>query len=425
MTATGPAGQHTVRRHNCALVLAAVANEPGVSRAGVATRTGLTKATVSSLVDRLVLASLIREEGRQHRSGPGRRGTSLSLSPDGPHGLGVEIAVDHVTTCLVGLTGGTRHAHVRRADNRDGPARTLERVAGEVADALRRAEHDGIPVGGVGVAVPGLVEASGGRVHRAPNLGWHDVDLAEELACRVPVAPGELVVGNEANLAALAELAALRQAGGEIPESFVHVSGEVGIGAGLVLGGELFDGTRGFGGELGHFPVRPRGPRCSCGSRGCLERLAGQDAILDRAGARDVDALLALLDAADRTATSAVRSAGRLLGTALSSAVNLLDVPTVVLGGTYARLHPWLADPLTDELGTRVLSARWHPVEVRASVLGADAAVRGAATTALRTILTDPESFISPGRPPPHADSRTTSSVGSRIDGGSGVSPAS
>ncbi|WP_007027578.1 MarR family transcriptional regulator, partial [Saccharomonospora iraqiensis] len=113
---TRPAGAHTVRRHNRALVLAAVADSPGVSRAGVATRTGLTKATVSSLLDPLITGGLVRESGPEHRAGPGRKGTSLTLSPTGPHGLGVEIAVDYVATSLVGLTGAVADEHVRPAE---------------------------------------------------------------------------------------------------------------------------------------------------------------------------------------------------------------------------------------------------------------------------------------------------------------------
>ncbi|WP_197319035.1 ROK family transcriptional regulator [Saccharomonospora sp. NB11] len=422
MSDSGPAGQHTVRRHNSALVLDAIASAPGVSRAGVAARTGLTKATVSTVVDRLVTASLVREHGQERRSGPGRRGTSLSLSPDGPCGLGVEIGVDYLATCLVGLTGEVRGEWTRHRDNRDlPPEQVLSRVADALAEALADARRQDVTVAGVGVAVPGLVDTASGRVTVAPNLGWQDVDLAAEMHTRTPELPGQLVVGNEANLAAVAELHALRHEPAS-PSSFVHVSGEIGIGAGIVLDGTLFDGLHGFGGELGHFPVQPRGPRCSCGARGCLERLAGKDAVLDRAGVDDVDALVAALDAGDSTARAAVRAVGRVLGSTLSAVVNLLDVPTIVLGGVYARLHPWLSEPLSAELGDRVVGAPRRRVEVRRSVLGGEAAVRGAAAAALRTVLTDPDAYVLRAR---QAESRTTSSVGSRMDGGNGSSPAS
>src|SRR6266581_4352529 len=110
MTEISPAGQHTVRRHNSALVLRAVADDPGVSRAAIAARTGLAKATVSSLVDRLIGADIVAETGPVARIGRGRSGTGLRLSSTGPHGLGVEIGVDYLATCLVDLTG-RMHAH--------------------------------------------------------------------------------------------------------------------------------------------------------------------------------------------------------------------------------------------------------------------------------------------------------------------------
>ncbi|AXB47988.1 ROK family transcriptional regulator [Amycolatopsis albispora] len=369
----GPAGQHTVRQHNSALVLRAIADGPGVSRAGLAAATGLTKATVSSVVDALIAAGLVAEGEPERRNGPGRRGTVVSLSPTGPHGLGVEVGVDYLAYCLVDLTGAVRAEEVRFADNRT--PRVFRRTKDFLASARKRAEALGVPVGGVSIAVPGLVESSTGVVRLAPNLGWHDVDLAAKLG-------GTFSVGNEANFAALAEL----WHGSGLPD-FVHVSGEIGIGAGLVLGRSLFEGVRGLGGEIGHLPVNPRGPRCSCGAQGCLERMAGQEEILRLAGTSSVDELISRLEDGDATAVSAVTEAARWLGIGLSTVVNLVDVPAVVLGGTYARLEPWLREPLLAELEQRVASTAWSPVRLVRSPLGTGAAVRGAAASVIRRIL--------------------------------------
>ncbi|WP_433271899.1 ROK family protein [Actinosynnema sp. CS-041913] len=385
MSRPRPASQHTVRRHNSALVLDTIASAPGSSRAAVAARTGLTKATVSSLVDRMIGAGLVVEGEAQARPGPGRRGTALHLSPAGPHGLGVEIGVDYVSTCLVDLTGRVRARWLRPSDNRaSAPARVLTKVAA----AIRLALKQNVPVGGVGVAVPGLVESASGILRVAPNLGWREVDVRGELTRRVAL-DAPVLVGNEANLAALAEL----WHGHGAPD-FVHVSGEIGIGAGIVVGGALFEGVSGYGGEIGHLSVDPHGPRCPCGSRGCLERLAGQDEIVRAAGVADVSELLAGLDAGHQAATTAVRAAATWLGVALAGAVNLLDLPTVVLGGTYARLEPWLRGPLLAELEHRVVGSAWSPVRVVASPLASDAAMRGAAGTAIRAILADPDLFV-------------------------------
>jgi predicted NBD/HSP70 family sugar kinase len=182
--------------------------------------------------------------------------------------------------------------------------------------------------------------------------------------------------------------------GHEELRDFVHVSGEIGIGAGIVMNGALFEGVRGFGGEIGHLPVDSKGPQCSCGARGCLETMAGQDTMLRQADAPDIETLLQRLSANDRKALAAVRSVARWLGTALSNVVNLLDLPTIVLGGTYARIEPWLHDLLQEELELRVVSAAWSQMRILPSTLGTEAAVRGAASSAVRAIVADPDPFI-------------------------------
>lgn len=373
-------------------MLGAIADSPGISRAGVAARTGLTKATVSSLVDRAIAADLVVDGEPARRDGPGRRGTTLSLSPAGPHGLGVEIGVDYIATCLVDLTGSVASQRIKPVDNRAQPA---NRVLAKVARAIRTTVTE-LPaqVGGVGVAVPGLVESATGFLRTAPNLGWRDVDVQAELRDRVDLGDTAIMVGNEANFAALGEMWGGDHGDPGELRDFVHVSGEIGIGAGIVMDGVLFEGVRGFGGEVGHLPVDSKGPQCSCGARGCLEAMAGQDTILRQAGAPDVDALVDRLRGNDRKALAATRSVARWLGTALSTVVNLLDVPTIVLGGTYARIEPWLHDLLLDELTTRVVSATWSQLRILPSTLGTEAAVRGAAASAVRAIVADPDPFI-------------------------------
>jgi predicted NBD/HSP70 family sugar kinase len=399
MTDPAPAGQHTLRRHNSALVLRTVLAAPGVSRAAIAAHTGLAKATVSSLVDRLITADLVAETGPLARPGRGRPSTGLVPSTTGPHGLGVEIGVDYLATCLVDLTGQVHEHRVRAGDNRTRPpARVLAAAARAITTALRAAYERGVPVGGIGIAVPGLVESTG-LLRIAPNLGWRDIDVAAAVRARIDRPDLTVVVGNEADLAAAAELGGT---GGE--RDFVLVSGEIGIGAGLVIDGRPFPGVHGFSGEIGHLTVDPAGPECACGSRGCLERLAGLEWIMRDAGvwqagppAESLGPLLDRLTGEDTAALAAVRAAGRWLGIALSSVVNVVDVPCVVLGGSYAALAPWLREPLAGELDRRVISAAWSPVRVVASTLGGAAAVRGAATVPLTAIISDPDGYFDSG----------------------------
>jgi predicted NBD/HSP70 family sugar kinase len=382
----GPAGQHTVRRHNRALVLRTVAAEEPVSRARVAARTGLTRGTVSSLVEELLAAGLVAELAAA-RGTTGRPASPLQLNRSGPAGLGVEIGVDGVAACVVDLTGAVRATRAAASGHRDGPPATALTAAAQLAAAVvAEAAGQGLRIAGAGVAVPGVL--AGGVLERAPNLPrWRDVDVAARVReALAPVAgPLPVTAGNEADLAALAEHWTGAGAGDGIGPDFLYVSGGIGVGGGIVLGGRLFHGAGGRAGELGHVVVDPAGPACNCGGRGCLERAAGLEALCQAAGVSSPEALAAAVVRADPAATAAVTAGGHALGVALAGALNLLDVPAVVLGGGYPRLGPALPAAVADELARRVV---WRsPVALRSSTLGSGAALRGAALTVVRALV--------------------------------------
>ncbi|MEH1126920.1 ROK family protein [Micromonospora sp. CPCC 206061] len=382
-----PVRQGALREHNLGLVLRQVASAPRPpSRADIAAATGLTRATVSALVDDLITGRLLAEVGPAPRAGAGRPAAGLVLAANGPAGLGLEINIDYLAACVVDLAGAVRHHRVRRADQRP---RRLDEVLGELAGlaAMARAdaEREGVEVAGAAVAVPGLVDASG-LVRLAPNLGWRDVDVSDGLGLEGLA----VTVDNEANLAALGEL----HAGPPGPASFLYVSGEIGIGAGIVLNGALYRGARGWSGELGHVAVRPDGPTCRCGARGCLEQYAGQEGILRAAGAADTDELMRRAEAGDAATREALTNAGTALGVAVAGVVNVLDLDTVVLGGVYAPLSRWLCPAVEVEVERRVLTAAWSPVVVRRSLLGADAASVGAAGAVVREIRDHPARWL-------------------------------
>ncbi len=392
-----PVRQSSLRAHNLGLVLRHVATSGRpLSRAGVAAGTGLTRATVSALVDDLLAGRLLAEVEPAPRTGAGRPAAGLVLAADGPAGLGLEINVDYVAACVVDLAGAVRHRAVHHADQRPaGPQAALDGVARLARAARAAAERDGLVLAGAALAVPGLVTGDG-LVRLAPNLGWRDVDAGGALRRGAALADLPVSVDNEANLAALGEL----HAGPPGATSFLYVSGEIGIGAGIVLDGALYRGARGWSGELGHVPVRPDGPVCRCGGRGCLERYAGQEAILHVAGPGDgtADAALHRLarraGAGDPATLRALTDAADALGVVVAGVVNLLDVDTVVLGGIYAPLAAWLRPGIEAEIGRRVLTADWSPVAVRASALGGEAAVVGAAGSVVRAVRDDPARWL-------------------------------
>ncbi|GGL87026.1 xylose repressor [Streptomyces fumigatiscleroticus] len=378
-----PDTQQGMRRRNLARVMHAVSAEGPLSRAAVASRIGLTRAAVSTLVDELIRSGLLEELGPERPGRVGRPGSALAVSGSGPVGIGAEVGVDHLAVCAVDLRGRTRSRAVRYGTNRGrSPEPVLAELTGLVRRVVAEAEAEGLRPVGIAVAVPGLVSRDARTVVRAPNLGWHRADLGALLPVDLPLA-----VDNEANFGALAEL----WLGDGTPRDFLHVSAEIGIGAAVVVDGRLLLGTRGFAGELGHVPVHPDGPECACGGRGCLEQYAGEEAVLRAAGlepGKDRVGLLAGHAAeGDEDVRRALRDAGTALGIALTGAVNLLDPEAVVLGGALAGLAPWLLPSLRAELARRTAGPAC-PVSV--SELGPQGPLLGAAHSVVRAVLDDP-----------------------------------
>jgi predicted NBD/HSP70 family sugar kinase len=379
-----PDTQQGMRRRNLARVMHAVSAQGPLSRAAVASRIGLTRAAVSTLVDELIRSGLLEELGPER---PGRRvgrpGSALAVSGHGPAGIGAEVGVDHLAVCAVDLRGEVRARAVRYGANRGrSPEPVIAELAGLVRRVVAEAERAGLWPAGLAVAVPGLVARDARTVVRAPNLDWLDTDLGALLPVEYP-----LTVGNEANFGALAEL----WLGDGTPRDFLHVSAEIGIGAAVVVDGALLRGTRGFAGELGHVPVRPDGPECPCGGRGCLEQYAGEEAVLRAAGLEPGEDRVGLLAGraaeGDEEVRGALHDAGTALGIALTGAVNLLDPESVVLGGALAGLAPWLLPSLEAELDRRTAGPAC-PVSV--SRLGSEGPLLGAAHSVVRAVLDDP-----------------------------------
>ncbi|WP_129787989.1 ROK family transcriptional regulator [Promicromonospora panici] len=389
-TRTGPgaARQHTLRERNLELVARAVYEVPEpLSRAGVAAATGLARATVSTLVDQLVAAGLVRELPAVTGGRAGRPAVPLVPAPRSVVGLGLEVNVDYLGARVLDLTGDVVVEQVVPGSFHDSdPTAVLGRLgalAREVSDGVAA---EGMTVAGARLALPGLVDPRTGLLEVAPNLGWSSLEPVPLLG----LGDLDVRVANEAKLAALAELAG----GSDVaaPDSFIFVSGDVGIGAAIVVDRELFLGERGWNGEIGHVVVDPAGPRCSCGAFGCLEQYAGKEAIMRAAGLpadAPLDSLVAHL-----AEGAALPDAGRALGSALADFVNLLDVGTIVLGGAYTELLPWLRADVEAVLDDRVLAAPFVDLQVRAAQAGPQAALTGGAREVLQGVLADPSAWV-------------------------------
>ena len=422
------ADQLSLRRSNLSRVLRSLAADGPRSRARIADDTGLTKATVSSLVSELIARGLLRE-GPLVRAQIGRPASLVEVRGAGAYGVGIEVNVDYLAVTTVDLAG-----EVVAAERVPLETRSLapDDVFDEISRAVRR-RTGGRPAGshlaGITVGVPGGVDRDRGRLTYAPNLGWSDVGVLDALRARL----GEdvpLRLDNEANLAALGEFRAGASAG---TPDLLLLTGEVGVGGGVITGGQLLRGAKGYSGEVGHMLVDPAGTVCACGRRGCWETVVGLGALLraataggptdrdrvlldPRAGLDDrLDELVRRAQRGDPRTLQALDELGRWLGTGASLLVNVLNPSVVVLGGFYAPLGPWLLDSVRTQLAQRVVAPEAGGCRVETSVLGFSAAVRGGALTALEAVFDDPTSVAAAGPPAPPASGSGPPSHSSRL----------
>jgi predicted NBD/HSP70 family sugar kinase len=389
--------QQSLRSHNLTLVFHQVveARENLVSRAQIAAATGLTRATVSRIVDQLIAGRLVTETRPLQPMGIGRPPVGLVLSRQGPAGLGLGVRADQLSACVVDLTGAVRYLEVVPCAVAMRPAeQVLADIAAMATAACAAASSEKMTIAGVMLAVPGLIDKYR-TVRLASTLRWRDVDVVAALERAIDGQPLRVAVDNEANLAATGEFYT-----DEELEDFVYVSGETEVGAGTFLDGRLLRGTRGWSGALGHVVVYPDGLECRCGSRGCLQSYASLD-VLSRAesgsGAAPATTaveIAARADAGSPATLLALQTAATALGIAISNIVTYVDVDTVVLGGSYAVLASWLLDGVRKRVAGQGLTSEFLRVEVRPSLLGADAAVIGAGLTVIDEIRSRPPDWL-------------------------------
>ncbi|MBB5787630.1 ROK family transcriptional regulator [Jiangella mangrovi] len=300
-------------------VLAALGTSGPLSRTDIARMLGVSPATVTQIVKDLVARGLVAEV--EHRpSRGGRPAVLLGLVGSAGRALGAKVAADHVAVVDVGLDGQVRQSweYPFDATAADAPDRLVDLLQ-PLAEAP--ADENDAPILGVGICVPGAVDDQEAGAVDAPTLGWQRLALGARLRAALPV---PVLVENDVNALAVAE----RLYGkGRDHRNFLVVTIGRGVGAGLVVDGSVYRGTNGGAGEFGHFPVRPDGPRCSCGNTGCLEASVGQEALLR--AAREAG-----LDAPDATIFAA---AGELFGRGVAGLINVMDPEVVIVLGEGTR----------------------------------------------------------------------------------------
>ncbi len=378
------------KTHNRSLVLKTIYDERETSRASIARQTDLTRPTVSAIVAELMEEGLVQEVGRTPSSG-GKPATLLSVIDDSRHLIGLDLANSQFRGAIVNLRGEIRQRVSIPVQERDGEA-ALALVYQLLDELIGSADY---PILGVGIGTPGLMDAEQGIVRTAVNLDWRDLPLGKILAERYGI---PVYIANDSQVAALGEFTFGQHNG---IENLAVLKVGRGIGAGIIIDGELYYGDSYGAGEIGHFKVVDSGEPCRCGQFGCLETVSSNQAIVRQARVAaqlptssfhdyvdspakiTTDVVLAATRAGDIAAEEIVASAGRYLGFATAGLISILNIETVVVAGSAARFGSILLDPLKQEMQRRSLLPLAQNTCVMASQLGADIVILGAAALLL------------------------------------------
>jgi predicted NBD/HSP70 family sugar kinase len=389
-----------VRETNLAVVVRFIRHHTPCSRAEVAAETGLNKATVSSIVTELIERGVVEEIGASEERRIGRPAVMLTLDGRRSVALGLEVNVDYLSAAAVDL--GERKVlsvHEPFPAASAGPAACVHRVAELVRSMIAQLADQNRRVIGMAVAVPGLVDLHGLAVTEAPNLGWREFPIVDRLRAELGDADFPISVENDANLAAVGEY---RAGSFSHTPNLVYITGEVGIGGGLIVDGKLVRGSNGYGGEIGHMPMLPDGPRCGCGRRGCFEALVGTNAII-RAAVPDLagDSDEPITDLAPKVAEVARRAAqgdrhvvatldrvGDWLGRSAAVLINVFNPDALILGGYFVPLATWILPRTHRTLAAHVIAPKQGGCKVALSTLGFTAAARGGAASIIDAIDT-------------------------------------
>jgi len=390
-----------IRNSNKLSVLNLIRFTPeGVSRADLARQLGLSRAAITSIINDLLEVELVRETINGPVTG-GRRSKLLGIHPEGGYVTGVDIGATHLGLLLANLSAQVVHEIEIPFDVCRGPEICLAKVDDLMRELLVRADLKLDDVSAVGVGVPGPVVEQAGAVIGPPIMpGWDHFPIQSHLQnlWNCPIA-----LNNDAELGAVGEWA---YGAGRGERHLLYIKVGYGVGAGLLIDGQIYRGATGSAGEIGHITIIDRGPLCTCGNRGCLEALAGGRAIAEQAkhavrasghrtqlsSIEPVDSISSLDVASaarlgDLVAQEIITEAGNYLGIAIANLINIVNPGMIVIGGGVAQIGDLFLEPIRRSASERSLEAAVQRLRITAATLGRRSTSMGAVVQALTIAL--------------------------------------
>jgi glucokinase-like ROK family protein len=380
-------------------ILRLIWREHQISRVDIARKLGLSRSTVTEAVKDLLASRYIAEIGSGVSSG-GRCPVVLEFQDNSKFIVGVDVGATHISVALTNLRGKLLNWIEIKHPVREDPKGTWELVIELCKQCIEESELNAGSLMSIGIAFPSPVDPLHPETLSESILpGWDGLSGIEELRSHFNI---PIFVDNDANLGALAEH---WWGGGRGIEDLVYIKLGNGIGAGYILGGEIYRGAKGIAGEMSHMSININGNQCGCGLKGCLATYLASWAIELRAkdllsAYPDSDLNLGELNVwmieeaalgGDNLALKLVREASEYLSIAISSIVNLINPSKVIVGGSLSRVGDLLIDPAKDKVRKTNLVPSLSPTDIAVSELGTKATAIGAATLALKETFSEPD----------------------------------
>ncbi|CAM3911281.1 ROK family transcriptional regulator [Alkalicoccus chagannorensis] len=375
--------QNLVKKLNKSIVLEMVQKESPISRTQISQSTGLTKATVSSLVGELIEEHFIYEMANGESKG-GRRPVMLYFQKEAGFSIGIDLGVDRIIGMLTDLKGHVQHeTEYPLQDTTE--AVVFATIQQCIDDLIKEAPYSPYGIIGAGIGVPGTVN-NNGMIEFAPNLGWAQQPLKHQLE---ECYDFPIILENEANAGAHGEKV---YGSGTETSNLVYVSVGIGIGTGLIIDGDLYRGEKGFSGEMGHMSIEMNGIKCNCGNIGCWELYASESTLLERAALLhsfqsyeniSFQDVLQEAEQGNGEVLTLLQTIGTYLGVGVVNIVNTFNPRLVVLGNRFAALEPWLEGPIRQVFQQRLLPYQCDAFDMIFSPLAGRACAMGASSFAL------------------------------------------
>jgi glucokinase-like ROK family protein len=373
------------------------------TKAELVAYTDYSRTKITSCIDSLLSKKIIVANKTTEYSG-GRRAKTFRLNEKLALVAGFDIGATSIDVALADFSGRLLARHAEPASVKDGPIKVLGRACSLLEKMLKDSGSAPEKVSGIGIGVPGPVDFSAGMLVSPPIMpGWDGYPIIQTVQQWFPCA--NVVVDNDVNVMALGEL---NLGAAQGVENLIFVKIGTGIGAGIICEGNIYRGSNGCAGDIGHICVNKSGPLCHCGNKGCLETVAGGAAIAERSLLAAQAGKSAILmqhyekngqilrtedvgEAAregDALATEIIRESGQLVGDVLASLVNFYNPDMIVIGGGVSNLGNLLLSSVRQAVFNRSLPLATRNLQIVFSEIGAEAGIFGAVSLALNYIFT-------------------------------------